>query len=250
MSLPLSTPDADPESGAPLGVAESLRRVAALSLAQRTMLSALGAAGEPVTATALADEVGVRSSSARETLDALVASGLVRRQRMPVTGPGRPAFGYEAVAPTDTDGPLAMFVDILASTVEVLRTTHPTPAPAAQEIGRAWADSMVGASLPDHAAHDVAAYADLALKDHVDKIAFFFSALGFSATVGADRLRITCRSCPFMRDGVVDGLVCEMHRGMTERVIETTSHGRATAELHPWATRASCDVILREATKP
>lgn len=246
MSLALAMPGDDADSGAALGVSESLRRVAALSPAQRTMLTALGAAGEPVTAAALADEVGVRSSSARETLDVLVASGLVRRRRMPVTGPGRPAFGYESVAPTDTDGPLAMFLDILASMADVLRASHPTPAPAAQEIGRAWADRMVGTSLPDHAAHDDTAYADLALEDHVDKIAFFFSALGFGASVGEDRHRIACRACPFMRDGVVDGLVCEMHRGMTERVIETTSHGRATAELHPWATRASCDVILQE----
>lgn len=238
-----STISPDPPA---MSVAESLRRVAGLTPAQRSVLTRLGSAGEPVTAAQLAGDAGIRSSSIRETLDALLAAGLVRRERLPVSGPGRPSFGYSSVVPTDVEGPLRMFLDVLGATVSVLRDTHPTPAAAARQIGVAWADRMVGEAIPDHRVHSARAYAHLRLADHMDKIAFFFSALGFGAAVSEDRREIECRACPFMRAGQVDGLMCEVHRGMAARVVETTSRGRATARLEPWATQSSCHMVLSE----
>lgn len=231
-------------SAASRNATESLRRLAALTPSQRGVLQRLGDAGEPVTAAALAQESQMRTGSMREILDVLVTSGLVRRLRMPVTGPGRPSFGYEAVAPTDVAGALTVYVDVLAATATVLRATHPDPQGAAREIGRTWAEDMVGGALPDHRRHDDDAYADLVLEDHLDKIAFFFSALGFGAGVEDDRSRIVCRTCPFTRDGAVDPLLCDVHRGMTEQVVRLTARGQATGELRPWVTTKTCEVVL------
>lgn len=232
--------------GTALPVDEALRRVARLSPAQRTMLTHLGQAGEPLTVAALAAEIGVRASTARETLDGLLASGLIRRERMPITGPGRPSFGYVAAAPTGIDEPMGMFVGIVTATAATLREGVPEPEDTARAIGRAWADQMVGGALPDHARHEARAYADLDLSEHIDKIAYFFTALGFGASVEENRRDIALRSCPFLRDGVVDPLVCEMHRGMTRRVIDLTSRGRVAADLHPWVTEDACEVALTE----
>jgi len=241
------------DSGFPVGadagalpVVDALKRLAALSPAQRTMLTHLGAAGEPVTAAALAEEVGIRPSTARETLDGLLASGLVRRERMPITGPGRPSYGYVAAAPTGIDGPMSMFVGIVTATAETLREIHPDPAAVARTIGRSWADRMVGRALPDHAEHAEEAYADLSLAEHMDKIAYFFTALGFGAAVSDSRREVRLRSCPFVEAGRVDPLVCEMHRGMTREVIARTSRGRAEAELRPWVTPEECEVAVAE----
>lgn len=229
-----------------LPIADALRRVARLSPAQRTMLTRLGEVGEPVTVATLAAEVGVRASTARETLDGLLASGLVRRERMPITGPGRPSFGYVAAVPTGVDEPMGMFVGIVTATARTLRDAVPEPEETARAIGRTWADQMVGGALPDHAEHDDRVYDDLDLTEHIDKIAYFFTALGFGASVEKSRHDIALRSCPFLRDGVVDPLVCEMHRGMTRRVIDLTSRGRAEADLHPWVTADTCEVSLVE----
>ncbi|WP_040634922.1 helix-turn-helix transcriptional regulator [Mobilicoccus pelagius] len=236
-------------SGADAGVlpaVDALKRVAALSPAQRTMLTSLGAAGEPVTAATLAEELGIRPSTARETLDGLLASGLVRRERMPITGPGRPSYGYVATTPTGVDGPMSMFVDIVTATAETLREVHSDPAAVAQAIGRSWAGRMVGRTLPDHAEHDDEAYGHLALAGHMDKIAYFFTALGFGATVSDSRREVRLRSCPFVEAGGVDPLVCEMHRGMTREVIALTSRGQVEAELRPWVTPERCEVSVAE----
>ena len=230
-----------------LPVADALRRVARLSPAQRTMLTRLGEAGEPVTVATIATDVGVRASTARETLDGLLASGLIRRERMPITGPGRPSFGYVAAAPTGIEGPMGMFVGLVTATADTLRDAVPDPVETAGAIGEAWADQMVGGALPDHAAHPDQAYADLDLGEHLDKIAYFFTALGFGASVGDTRQDICLRSCPFLRDGVVDPLVCQMHRGMTRRVIDRTSRGRVQADLRPWVTPDTCLVEVTDA---
>ncbi|MDO5629411.1 MAG: MarR family transcriptional regulator [Mobilicoccus sp.] len=228
-------------------ISDALRRVAALTPAQRAALTRLGAAGEPVTAGQLAAEMNMRASSIRETLDALVASGLVVRQRMPVTGPGRPSFGYLAISPTDLEAPLTMMLDILAATVSVLRDTHPDPEEAARLIGVAWAERSIGGAVPDHARHDDDAYDRLDLASHLDKVAFFFTALGFSARVESrEPATISFGSCPFMRDGSVDPLVCHMHAGMTRRIIELTSRGRVDATLTPHMTAKTCEASLLE----
>lgn len=240
MSVDGSAPDGAPREESV--VAASLRRVAELTPAQRSVLARLGAAGEPVTAATLAQEAGIRASSVRETLDVLLESGLVRRERMPANGPGRPSYGYVADAPTDVGGPLKMFLDITGATMSVLRATHPEPRKAAQEIGVLWADRLVGESIPDHAAHDDAAYDGLTLAEHMDKIAFFYSALGFSASVSEDRQAVLLSSCPFMRGGQVDGLVCEIHRGMANRLVEQASQGRAVTELTPWVAPSTCRI--------
>jgi len=243
-------PGGEPSTEAALPVAEALRRVAALTGAQRAMLTRLGEVGEAMTAAALGEEVGVRPSTARETLDGLLDSGLVRRERMPITGPGRPSYGYVAVAPTGVEGPLSMFVGIVGATARVLRDTHPEPAVAAEAIGRTWADGMVGDTLPDHRRHDEGAYDDLDLGEHMDKIAYFFTALGFGASVGESRREILLHSCPFVRDGLVDPLVCAMHRGMARRVLDVTSRGRVEAQLRPWVTPETCEITVEERQLP
>lgn len=231
----------------PSTLAESLRRVADLTPAQRTALTCLAGRGEPVTAASLADEIGVQSSSVRETLDALRAAGLVTRRRMPATGRGRPSWGYIAITPTEVDAPVRMLVESLAATVGVLRATHPDPEGAAHAIGAAWAQDMMGRDVPDHEEHPAQAYAELALADHMGKIALFASSMGFGASIPRDRpTSLSLRSCPFVSDGTVDPLVCRMHLGMFERIIDLTSHDRVATTLVPWATRATCEVDLVE----
>lgn len=229
------------------GIGDTLRRVAALTPAQRTALNQVALHADPVTAGQIADDLGIRRSSAREALEVLREQGLIDRERLPTSGRGRPSWGYVSVTPVDVEGPVRMLADSLAAVAAVLRASHPDPAGAAHAVGAAWAEGLLGSQIPDHGRHDEAAYQRLVLAEHMSKIALFSSSLGFAATVSQDRPTTLClHACPFAREGGVDPLVCRMHLGLVERIIDATSRGRVATTLRPKVDGQVCEVELTE----
>ncbi|WP_168582539.1 helix-turn-helix transcriptional regulator [Gephyromycinifex aptenodytis] len=228
-------------------LSESFARLTALTPAQRTALAALAGRAEAVTASELAAELGVQPSSVRETLEALRETGLVGRERMPTLGRGRPSWGYLAIGPVDVDLPVRMLAQVLDATARVLRASHPDPALAAHQIGREWGGALLAQDVPDHDEHEADSYDELPLADHMGKIAFFSSSLGFSASVNAAQpTSLLLRGCPFVRNGAIDPLLCRMHLGMMERIIEATSRGRVSTSLRPWVSQDVCALDLLE----
>jgi len=229
------------------GIAEALRRVAELTPAQRATLTEVSRHDDAVSVAQVAQALGVQRSTARENLELLRESGLVERERLPVAGRGRPSWGYLATVQIDADTPGRMLAGSHNAVAQTLRETHPDPAAAAHAIGRRWADDLLADAVPDHGRHDESAYEQLDLAAHMGKIALFSSSLGFAATVDAERPTTLClNACPFVRDGKVDPLICRMHLGLGERVVEATSRGRVGVTLRPWVTPRTCEVELTE----
>ena len=68
------------------------------------MMAILRAAAEPLTANQLAAQVGVHHTVVRSHLALLVKAGLVRGERLPIVGRGRPCTGYIAIETAPAEG--------------------------------------------------------------------------------------------------------------------------------------------------
>lgn len=227
------------------GISGALRSVAGLTPAQRTALTVLARSTTALSAAEVADALGIQRSSARELVEALRDAGLVERERRVAEGRGRPSWAYAAVAPVDPEGPEHTIATTHDAVAKVLRRTHPDPTGAAHEIGRTWADTLLADLIPDHARHDDAAYDRLMLADHMGKIIVFCSMLGFATNGDPDRpTTMQMRACPFRRGAAIDPLICRMHLGMAERIVEVTSRGRTGVTLRPQVEPTLCELEL------
>ncbi|MDO4259199.1 MAG: MarR family transcriptional regulator [Actinomycetaceae bacterium] len=214
-----------------LDLGEALRRMAGLTSAQHALLSRIASRSIPVTVTELADEAGLHVSSVRETLDALVAEGLVVSRPLPAAGRGRPSLGYATYVPTDPSFPAQMLTQCASAVVQWLRSSAAEPAISAREIGALWAKTALSAfGVPDHSQHRIAS-PEFSLPNHMEKIRLFLTALGMAAQpVAAAPTSFLLTACPFTDPDNPDPLALEMRRGLVEGILTLTSAG--TADIH------------------
>ena len=213
-----------------------LAKVAGLTPAQNNTLKALSRAVKPMTVAQIAGEQALHANTVRETLDALVKAGLVRRERVQPVRRGRPSWAYEAVVPAsmDTFGNQLMH---LANAVAayVCEQDGDYRAQCAQ-IGRTWAAQVLaGARIPDHSGNDHVAEARR-LSVHVSKVRIFLSSLGYAAVaVTDDEWSFELMHCPvlsYLHDpqaSEVQRAVGYLHKGLIDGILETTSGGRVVA---------------------
>src|SRR3546814_19477184 len=79
------------------------------------LLEQLRGQPEPTTLAALVRLSGLHTNTVREHLDALVADGLVRRERALPSGRGRPAWLYETTAEEAANGAYAALALVTAA---------------------------------------------------------------------------------------------------------------------------------------
>ena len=80
---------------------------------------------------------------------------------------------------------------------------------------------------------------------HGGRLRLLLSSLGYGALSDEGPGRITLHQCPLRVEGQVPSpLVCQMHRGMLDEVLERVSHGNVRAELTPFAGPDYCSVAL------
>ena len=102
------------------------------------MLEVLDEREEPISITALATLTGLHANTLREHLDVLADAGLVRRERAPVAGRGRPAWLYSAVPDEQPDDGAAEYAGLASALAEVIEQTSSTPRHDAIDSGRRW----------------------------------------------------------------------------------------------------------------
>lgn len=203
---------------------DALRRAKALSSStRRSLVSALTAAGAPMTAQELAAPLGVHHTAVRQHMAVLAQAGLVAVVQLPPEGRGRPKVAYRATGEPDPYQRLAgMLADAAAD-----RTT---PREAGRRHGRAIA---------------------LAGDDPVAVLTAETERLGFRPRV-ADRrgtIELVLQACPFADvAATAPQVVCELHRGIAEGVAEATG-GLEVVDLRAADPRtAGCRLVTRRIT--
>jgi predicted ArsR family transcriptional regulator len=210
-----------PDAGARLG--ESRARV----------LDLLRAAGGPLGVQDVADRAGLHANTARFHLDGLVDAGLATREPRPRETPGRPSMAYRA---TSGDRPMGqrryrLLAEMLTSMIAGM---VPRPQAAAIEAGREWGRYLTEQPPP---------YQGLSAEQAVAKLASALEEIGFAPEVIAESegYRLRLRQCPFREVAEQHpDVVCAMHLGLMQGVLEQSRAPVSTDDLQPFAEPGSC----------
>jgi predicted ArsR family transcriptional regulator len=173
----------------------------------------LAATGAPMDAAAVAEAAGIHVTTARFHLDRLVETGEADRAPLAGGARGRPRVGYTAAAAVRAEPARATMVSVLADALGAA----PDGPSRARAAGREWADALGGAG------------------DLVDVL----ERLGFAPAREERGIRL--RACPFLDAARVHPeIVCQVHRGIIERVVEPD----ADVRLVPFDAPSGCLVSL------
>ncbi len=204
----------------------ALRRARALSVPTRVeIVERLSAATEPLTATQLAEALGMHHTVVREHLALLMEAGLVRSELLPIIGRGRPRNGYSAVTEPEPGHAYRVLAGLLAEAM--------VAGVGAREVGR-----RAGASLepsPDGALATV--------RDEAER-------LGFRPQVRskADVHEIVLHDCPFEAVAIErPETVCDLHLGLAEGVCERAGGMIVEGLRLADPRKGGCRLVLRPA---
>lgn len=197
------------------------------------VLALLQDTGEPMTAAAIGDRLGLHPNSARFHLDALTERDLVVRRREDRSTPGRPRVLYAAgsEAPSVTHRSYRLLAEILTS---YLADQLADPTAAAEEAGLAWGRLLAPSAEPSRRADPPEALATLVRA--LDRV-------GFDSHVvdEPDSLRLEVSHCPFLE--VAEGhhdVVCSVHLGLIRGILERTDAPVSVDTLDPLVEPSRC----------
>jgi predicted ArsR family transcriptional regulator len=206
----------------------------ALSGARGLVLERLQRAAQPVTAGALAAELGLHPNTAREHLDALVVRGLATRERAPATGRGRPAWLYAAVDDNPEPDPRVRdYAGLAAALAGHIARTSPNPTGDGLAAGWAWGLALV-ASRPEHAGPTPR-----------HRVVGLLDELGFAPETDDDASTVALRRCPLL-DAAREHpeVVCQVHLGIVRGALEHHGGDPEPTELLPFAEPGACRLHL------
>ena len=200
-----------------------------LSPTRAALLETLQKQPEPTGVPALVAATGLHANTVREPLEGLRRSGLVRRSPAPAAGRGRPAWRYQATERSHED-PQPEYAGLAAALAAVVLRTSPQPTTDARIAGVEWGRRIAGtvpaADTPESARHTVAE---------------IFEDMGFAPDADADAREMRLTRCPLLEAAHQHpDIVCSVHLGIAEGVLET--HGAPTErlELFPFIEPGAC----------
>lgn len=203
-----------------------------LTRSQQAVLDVLRDQPDLVEMEALARHLGRHPNTLRDHLSALVDAGLVVRHQAPVEGRGRPRWLYGAA---DVDA-----VDENAELAAALawRVAHrePNPLAAAREVARHWAQQIIGRHGLERRTTARAGRAQV-----VDVL----GDLGYAPDPDARLDRVELMRCPLLQVASnVPDVVCNVHLGLVEELMEASGADRTRVTLKPFARPGSCSLRL------
>jgi predicted ArsR family transcriptional regulator len=201
-----------------------------LSAARTSLLDAVRGPPEPVSVAALVRLSRLHENTVREHLNALVATGLVRRSRAPATGRGRPAWLYEC-----WDGEQVEYAGLAAALSRAVAESAVAPTVVAEAQGRAWGHDMVVRRRDDDGSSTAAAVVVATLDD-----------LRFAPRVAPESpMVVRLERCPLLETAhQFPDVVCAVHLGMVRGVLERLGETTEGTELLPFAEPGACLLVL------
>ena len=201
------------------------------------VLQFLRDAPEPSTASDVAQRVGLHPNTVRLHLDQLVSAGLVERTTEHRAGPGRPRLLFAArPAPTGTGSEDGESYRTLAGILAGQLAQRSAAPEEAARAGAAWARS-----LPQELRGSAPATAERATGQLVD----LMDRLGFAPSSPATGEPIELHRCPFGEVAAQHpDVVCGVHLGLIESVLEDLDAPLRAARLEPFAAPGICRAHL------
>lgn len=194
------------------------------------LLDHLRRAPEPATVRELAAQMSLHENSVREQLDRLVAVGLVTRRASVPSGRGRPAVQYSSNIPI-VDGREGGAFHKLALALADQLARGPDAVGAAAAAGIRWGRA-VAEEMPK--ARDRRAAMRLVMT-LLDEAGFAPEAPG----TATDPIRL--HRCPFGELAIERaGVICQLHLGMLEGVLEVIEAPLVATRLEPFAAPGVC----------
>jgi predicted ArsR family transcriptional regulator len=200
-----------------------------------------GPDGSGVTASMVADAVGVHANVARHHLDKLAAGGYleVARGRLPGGRAGRPSKRYVAVGDAlDPDEFPVRSDDLLLSLLgrALDRLPHDEAEKMAEEVGAEY-----GRALAAGLTGDALRAGQRSLRSAMQAVADALTAHGFAAHAEGrnDQLRIINNHCPFGDVATEHPVICAVDRGMVRGMLDELYDAEANPELGEVTTESS-----------
>jgi predicted ArsR family transcriptional regulator len=204
---------------------------------RRKLLAVLRESTSPLDARVLAERTGLHVNTVRFHLNVLIEAGFAVQRTGTPSGPGRPQALYASVTPAVEAGGYQLLAEILAGRLD--DGGHET---LPEQAGRAWATSLSGPSEPA---------ASSALSTATDRAVALFTELGFEPVPvpTATGNRIELHACPFLDVARKHpGVVCGVHRGLLDAIVDDATAGTLTTTLTPFARPGICvaDMTARD----
>lgn len=179
----------------------------------------------PIRIADAAAQLGLHPNTVREHLDALVGLGLVDRATGGATGRGRPAAVYR---PSPAGPAVREYAGLATALAGHLARTGIDPERDARDAGAEWGRELVGG----------AGAKDRTILDHLTR-------LGFDPHDDGPRRGIALRRCPLLDAAKrYPTVVCKVHLGIVEGMLEQLETSSAGTELVAFAEPGACRLFL------
>lgn len=183
----------------------------------------------------IARAAGLHENTVREHLEGLLAARLVRRERAPAVGRGRPAWLYVARPPQQATI-VRDYVALASVLAGIIARTSVAPEQEAAAAGADWGRALV-ADLP--AADD-----DGSARRRVVEL---FADLGFAPQADDDSRVVRLTRCPLLDVAREQPqVVCSVHRGLAQAALTSlgASPSPDAVRLTPFAEPGACVLLL------
>jgi predicted ArsR family transcriptional regulator len=226
----------------PLPSEDAGEALSSLSAQRRRVLTALESLerrepGDAVAISSVAAELGLHVNTAREHLDGLVATGLAHRSRLAPTGRGRPAWGYRAAA--YRSGAAAEYVGLARVLAEHVSAQGGDIAQDMIKLGRRWGRVTAAAE----AAPTAEPARSVGVTSPNDLVVRILDDLGFDPepSRGDRTVTVRLRRCPMLEVAREHpDVVCQVHRGIVEGVLEAQDAPTEGVTLRAFAEPGAC----------
>lgn len=199
---------------------------------QQAVLTALRDQPDLVDIEALARHLGRHPNTLREHLVALLDAGLIVRHAAPPDGRGRPRWLYGSAQHADVDEN----AELAASLAWRLAHRARDPLAAAREVSRHWARQIIERYRVVRQPTARSARA---------QVVEILDGLGYDPVPDRAFDKVALMRCPLLQVAKdVPEVVCNVHLGLVEELLETSGGDSRRATLTPFAAPGQCDLRL------
>jgi predicted ArsR family transcriptional regulator len=203
-----------------------------LTRAQQAVLDALRDQPDLVGIEGLARHLGRHPNTLREHLATLVEAGLVERHQAPTEGRGRPRWLYAASGPAEVDEN----AELAAALAWRIAHREPDPQVAIRDVSRHWAGEIVTRFDLTRQRTPKAGRA---------QVVEVLDGLGYAPRPDARLDKVALTRCPLLQVATnVPEVVCQVHRGLVEELLDASGADRDRVTLEPFAAPGCCALRL------
>jgi predicted ArsR family transcriptional regulator len=199
---------------------------------QQAVLTALRAQPDLVDIEALAQHLGRHPNTLREHLVGLLDAGLIVRYAAPPDGRGRPRWLYRTAEVEEVDEN----AELAASLAWQLARRSRDPLSAARQVSRRWARQIAERYRMIRQSSARAARA---------QVVEVIDGLGYEPVPDRALDRVALMRCPLLQVAKdVPEVVCNVHLGLVEELVEISGGDRTRVTLTPFSAPGRCDLRL------